>query len=254
MKIFVCVKHVPDTAANVNVVNGNSFDDSVKFVVNPYDEYAIEEAVQIKKKRGGEVIIVTLGTKQAIATIRAALAIGADRGIHIKTDELMVETMTTAKALKKAIELDGSADLILTGKQSVDSEGMQTQYYLANELGLPVVTEVSSLVLEKEQAIIECDLGSGEVAVMELPLPCVIAATKGLNEPRYPKLPDILKAKRKPVKEINLSELIPDDLTQRASIISLEAVPEKGQATILEGSTTQAVNKLVDLLMEDALV
>lgn len=254
MKIFVCVKHVPDTAANVKLVNGNSFDDSVKFVVNPYDEYAIEEAVQIKKDTGGEIIIVTLGTAQAIATIRSGLAMGADRGIHITTDELMVDAMTTGKALKKAIELDGGAELVLTGKQSVDSEGMQTQYYLARALGLPVVTDVVSLSLENDQAIVESDQGSGELAVMELDLPCVIGATRGLNEPRYPKLPDILKAKRKPVKEIALQDLVPEKPAHRLSIVSLEAVPEKGQATILEGGTAEAVDKLVEVFREKRLI
>lgn len=254
MKIFVCVKHVPDTAANVKIVDGSSFDDSVKFVINPYDEYAIEEAVQIKKDKGGEVIIVTLGTVQALATIRSALAMGADRGVHIKTDELMIDAMTTAKALKKAIELDGDADLILTGKQSVDSEGMQTQYYLASELDLPVVTDAVSLLLENDQAVVECEQGSGELAVMEVPLPCVIGATKGLNEPRYPKFPDILKAKKKPVKEIGLHDLVPQKPVQKATIISLEAIPEKREAIILKGDTAEAVNKLVTLFKEKALI
>jgi len=109
----------------------------VKFVVNPYDEYAIEEAVQTKKEAGDEVVIVTLGIAQATSTIRSALAMGGDRGIHIKTDEMIVDTMTTVEALKTVIEQDGGADLILMGKQSVDSEGMQTPYYLAQALGFP---------------------------------------------------------------------------------------------------------------------
>ncbi len=254
MKIFVCVKHVPDTAANVKLVDGNSFDDSVKFVVNPYDEYAIEEAVQIKKDRGGEIIIVTLGIGQALSTVRSALAMGADRGIHIKTDEMIVDTMTTVEAIKKAIEEDGGADLVLMGKQSVDCENMQTPYYLAQALGFPVATDVVNLSLEKDQAVVESDQGNSEMAIMELDLPCVIAATKGLNEPRYPKLPDILKAKRKPVKEFALQDLVPEKPVDRASIVSLEAVPEKGQATLLEGSVTEAVGKLVEIFREKKLI
>jgi len=254
MKIFVCVKHVPDTAANVKLVNGNSFDDSVKFVANPYDEYAIEEAIQIKEKTGGEIVIVTLGIPQAVASIRMALAMGADRGIHIKTDELIVDTVTTAEALKKAIEKDGGADLILTGKQSVDFEGMHTQYYLAQTLGLPVVTDVVALELEKDQAVVESDLGSSEVAIMELSLPCVISATKGLNEPRYPRLPDIMKAKRKPVEEISLQELVPQSPVHKTSMVSLEPVPEKGQATLFEGSATEVVDKLVEVFRTKALI
>jgi electron transfer flavoprotein beta subunit len=254
MKIFVCVKHVPDTAANVKLVGGNSFDDTVKFVVNPYDEYAIEEAVQIKKDTGGEVIIVTLGITQAMNTIRSALAMGGDRGIHIKTDEMIVDTMTTVEALKTAIEQDGGAELVLMGKQSVDCEGMQTPYYLAQALGLPVATDVVDLSLEKDQVVAESDQGNSEVAVLELDLPCVIGATKGLNEPRYPKLPDILKAKRKPVKEIALQDLVPEKPAHRASIVSLEAVPEKGQATLLEGSIAEAVGKLVEIFKEKKLI
>ena len=254
MKIFVCVKHVPDTAANVKIVDGNSFDDSVKFVVNPYDEYAIEEAIQIKEDTGGEVIVVTLGIPQATASIRLALAMGADRGIHIKTDELIVDTMTTVAALKKAIEQDGGADLILTGKQSVDCESMQTHYYLAQALGLPIATDVVDLVIEKDQAIVQSDLGNSEVAIMELDLPCVIAATKGLNEPRLPKLPNIMKAKKKPIKEITLEELIQEKPVHRTSVVSLEAAPEKGQAILFEGSAVDVVEKLVEVFKEKAFI
>ena len=254
MKIFVCVKHVPDTAANIKIINDSSFDDSVKFVVNPYDEYAIEEAVKIKNNTGAEIIIITLGTAQAIATIRSAIAMGADRGIHIKTDELMVDTLTTGKALKEAIEQDGNADLVLTGKQSVDSEGMQTPYYLAKELGLPVVTDVVSLLLEDDHAIVECEQGGGERAVMEMDVPCVIGATRGLNDPRYPKLPDILKAKRKPVKELLLQDLVPEKPSHCAKIETLVAVPKRGQAIILEGSPAEAVDKLVAIFMDEAII
>jgi electron transfer flavoprotein beta subunit len=254
MKIFVCVKHVPDTAANVNVVNGNSFDDSVKFVANPYDEFAIEEAIQIKEATGGEVVVVTLGIAQGVATIRLALAMGADRGIHIKTDDLIVDTMTTVEALKKAIEQDGGADLILTGKQSVDCETMQTHYYLAQALGLPVATDVVDLTLENNQAVVESDLGSSEVAIMELDMPCVIAVTKGINEPRYPKLPHIIKAKKKPVEEISLESLVPEWPVQRSHLVSLEAAPERGQAILFEGSTGEVVDQLVEVFKEKALI
>lgn len=254
MKIFVCVKHVPDTAANVNIVDGNNFDDSVKFVVNPYDEYAIEEAIQIKEEKGGEIVAVSLGIEQASATVRLALAMGADRGIHIKTHDLIVDTMTTAQAISKAIEQDGGAELILTGKHSVDCEGMQTQYYLAQALGLPVATDVINLALEKDTATVESDLGNGEVAILELDLPCVIGATKGINEPRLPKITAIIKAKKKPIQEIPLEDLIPEKPAQRANLISLKAAPDKGQAVLFEGSTAEVVDKFVEVLKEKALI
>ena len=130
MKVFVCVKHVPDTAANIKVVDDNGFDESVKFVMNPYDEYALEEAVRTVQQNGGEVVAVSVGKQNAVNTVRSALAVGADRGILVKTDAQFLDSTTTALALKAVIEQDGMPDLIFTGKQSVDSEGMQTQYRL----------------------------------------------------------------------------------------------------------------------------
>jgi len=254
MKIFVCVKHVPDTAANIKIVDNNSFDDNVKFVVSPYDEYAIEQAVQIKKQLGGEVIIVTLGTDQAIASIRSALSMGADRGIHIKTDELIIDAITTGMVLEKVIDKEGGADLVFTGKQSVDTEGMQTQYRLAQGLNMPVVTDVVSLTLENDLATIECELGGGETAVMEVDLPCVIGATKGLNEPRYPKLPDILKAKRKPVQQLKLTDLALQRPEDKTMIVSFAGIPEKGQAKIIEGTPAEAADRFVALLKDEALI
>jgi len=254
MKIFVCVKHVPDTAANIKIIDGNNFDNNIKFVVNPYDEYAIEQAVQLKKQNNGEIIIVTLGTDQAVSTIRSALAMGADRGIHIKTDALIVDAVTTGLALENVIEKEGGADLVITGKQSVDTEGMQVQYRLAQGLGMPVATDVVAMTLDNDLATVECELGGGEIAVMELDVPCVIGATKGLNEPRYPKLPDILKAKRKSVKEIPLTELVPQLPVDKTQIILFSAISEKGQAKIIEGSPVEAAGRFVEILREEALI
>lgn len=254
MKIFVCVKYVPDTAAYVSIVDNNSFDDSVKYVVNPYDDFAIEEAIQIKEKTDAEIIVVTLGKAHATAAIRFALAMGADRGIHIKAEEVLLDNMTTVEAIKMAIEHDGGADLVLMGKQSVDSEGMQTPYYLGEALGLQVATDVIDLVLENDQAIAQSDLGNNEVAEIELDLPCVIGATKGLNEPRSPKLPNIIKAKKKPIEEIALEDIVPHKPGNRTSLISLEYAPERSQATLFEGETAVVVEQLVGVLKEKALI
>ena len=143
MQIYVCVKHVPDTAANIKVVEPAGFDESVKFVVNPYDEYGLEEALQIMAKAGGgEVVVVTVGKESAISSLRTALAVGATRGILVKTDAQFLDSGLTSRALQKAIQQDGTPDLVFTGKQSVDSEGMQTPYRLAVALDMPVVTEV----------------------------------------------------------------------------------------------------------------
>ena len=252
MKIYVCVKHVPDTAAKITVVDGTGFSETCKFIVNPYDEYAVEEAVQLTKQADeGEVVIVTVGKESAVNTMRAALALGADRGILVKTDAQFVDSSLTAQALKKAIEQDGSPDLIFCGKQSIESEGMQTPFRLARALDLPVVTDVVGLSIGDGKAVAEREIGGGAREVVEMPMPCVIGATRGLNEPHYPKLPDIMKAKKKEIKQIDIADLGLDQGSPLTEIVSLEAVAERGDARILEGSPREAVEQLVKLLKEE---
>ncbi len=252
MQIYVCVKHVPDTAANIRVVEGDAFDDSCKFVMNPYDEYGVEEALQIVKREDkGEVIIVTVGKESAIATIRSALAMGADRGIHIKTNEQFPDASLTSKVIKRAIEQDGKPDLIFTGKQSVDSEGMQTHFRLAAALDMPVATDVVDLKLIDGKAIVEREIGGGSREVIDMSMPCVIGATRGLNEPRYAKLPDVMKAKRKEVKQIEIGDLGVDTSGPATKLVELKPVPERGHAKMLPGSTREMVEGLIKLLKEE---
>ena len=254
MKIIVCVKHVPDTAANIKVVGDNGFDESVKFVMNPYDEYAVEVAVRTVQQNGGEVVAVSVGKQNAVNTVRSALAVGADRGILVKTDAQFLDSATTALALKAVIEQDGIPDLIFTGKQSVDSEGMQTHYRLAAKMGLPVATDVVVFSMTNGNVVVECEMGGGDREVIEMSMPCVIGATKGLNEPRYPKLPDILKAKKKPLVEMNLDDLGLVTLPVSAAMTSLTPVKERGAATMMNGTVKEMVEDLVSRLENDAKV
>ncbi len=251
MQIYVCVKHVPDTAAKITVTGAAGFAETCKFIVNPYDEYGIEEAVQIVKKSGaGEVVIVTLGRESAFNTMRSALALGADRGILIRTDAQFLDSALTALAIKKAIASDGSPDLIFTGRQSIDSEGMQTQFRLAAAFDMPVITDVVGLRVGDGRVVVEREVEGGSREIVETSLPCVIGATRGLNEPHYPKLPDIMKAKKKEIKQIEITELGLDLSSPKTEIINLEAVPERGQARMLEGSTRGMVEELVRILRE----
>ena len=255
MKVFVCVKHVPDTAATIKVVGDNGFEDSdIKFVSNPYDEYGIEEAVRLVESRGGEVIILTVGMAAAVSTIRGAMAMGAARAILVKTDSQLLDSDLTAKALKAAIEQDGLPDIIFTGKGSVDTESFQTQYRLAKYLGMPIVNEVSTLDIDGDKAVAQRESDGGAKQVIEMRLPCVIGATKGLNEPRYPKLPDIMKARKKEIKEIDLSDLGIDASHGKVIIENLEAVAERSGAKMLEGSVDDQVTELVRCLKEDEKV
>jgi electron transfer flavoprotein beta subunit len=254
MQIYVCVKHVPDTAANIKVTGDAEFDESVKFVVNPYDEYGLEEAIQIVKKNGGEVVVVTVGKEAAVNTMRSALAMGAARGILVKTETQFLDSSLTSLALKKAIKEDGTPDLIFTGKQSVDSEGTQTQYRLAQAFNMPVATEVVALELEDRRAVIEREIGGGMKEVIEMQTPCVIGATKGLNEPRYPKLPDILKAKKKEIKLIHITDLGIDLSSGNIEVLELESVPERSEAKMLSGSPREIAEQLVNVMKEETMI
>ncbi|MBT4876217.1 MAG: electron transfer flavoprotein subunit beta/FixA family protein [Desulfobacula sp.] len=251
MKIIVCVKHVPDTAATIKIAGDSGYEDSdIKFVANPYDEHGIEEAVSIVEKQGGEVVILTVGKAEAVSTIRSALAMGAHRAILVKTETQFLDSSLTAKALKSAIEQDGLPDIIFTGKGSVDTESFQTQYRLARSFDIPIVNEVSTLNIEGDKAVAQRETGGGEKQVIELSLPCVIGATKGLNEPRYPKFPDIMKAKKKEIKEIELSALDIDSSSEKVSLVKLEIISERSGAKILEGSVDDQVNELINILKE----
>lgn len=255
MKIFVCVKHVPDTAASIRLAGETGFDDSeIKFIASPYDEYGIEEAVSLVEKNDGEVVIVTVGKDAAVSTIRAALAMGAHRAILVKIESQFLDSSLTAKALKAAIEQDGSGDLIFTGKGSVDTESFQTQYRLAQLLEMPVVNEVSSLSIDDGKAVVEREIGSGEKQVVEMNLPCVIGADRGLNEPRYPKFPDIMKAKKKKIHEIEFSSIDIGESQAMVEIEKLELVPERSGAKMIEGSVNDQADQIVKILRQDEKV
>jgi len=251
MKIYVCVKHVPDSAANIIVREGNRFDESVKYVINPYDEIAVEEAVRVKEQDGNsEVIAVTLGSEGAVNTLRTALAMGADRGILIKTDT-RPDSIITARALKAAIEQDGKPDIIFTGKESIDSEGMQTMFRLAITLDMPVANNVVAFSMAEGRVTVECEREAGARQVVEMDLPCLVGAGKGLNNPRYVRIPDVMKARRKHVNEIDLESLNFKRPSSSLEIIELQPALEKRQCHILKGKPEDVVKQLVKLIREE---
>lgn len=255
MQIYVCIKHVPDTAASIGIVGENGYDDKTpKFIVNPYDEYALEEALRIRQREGGEVVVVTVGKEAAIGSIRTCLAVGADRAILVKTDAQFLDSSLTSMAIKKAIEQDGKPDLILTGKQSIDTEGMQTQFRLAAAFHMPVANDVVHLQIEGNRAVAETELGAGTRRVLEMALPCVVGAGRGLNEPHYPTLPQILKAKSKPIRQIELAELGVEASSAEREVLLLEPAPGRPGAKILEGSVRERIEELVRILQEEKVL
>src|SRR5206468_5701186 len=208
LKIAVCIKRVPDSETRVKIAtDGKSLDEAgVKFVLNPYDEFAVEEALRRKEQAGsGEVVVVCLGPAAAQETIRTAPAMGADRGVLLQADKIPPDGFEVAKALAAELK-DGGWDLILCGKMAIDDYNHQVGPMVAELLGLPCVTAAAHLTLEAGKGTAEREIEGG-VEVVEFPLPAVITADKGLNEPRYPALKGIMAAKKKPldVKPVTLS-------------------------------------------------
>jgi electron transfer flavoprotein beta subunit len=254
MRIYVCVKHVPDSAATITIRGKNQIDEGVTFLLNPYDEHAVEAAARLNEQIGNsEVIAVTLGKEGALNTLQSALAMGADRGILIKTDN-PVDSILTARALKAAIELDGKPDIIFTGKESIDSEGMQTMFRLAAALDMPVAVNVVSFSIDREHVSMECELEAGVRQLLEMPLPCVIGAGKDLNKPRYPTFIDIRKAKKKEVKQIDLGSLQLEKPSASMEILELKPAVEQRQAKELKGKPQEIVKQLIQVLRDEAKV
>ena len=200
-KYIVCIKRVPDTEARVRIASdGVSLDPSgVKFVLNPYDEFALEEAIRLKEEAGeGSVTALCLGPKEAAEQLRTALAMGADEAVHVVAAPSH-DGLVTARAL--AAEIRGREyDLLLFGKQAVDDDNMQVPAMVAELLGLPCATVVVEMEVSGGHVVARREVEGGHETV-EFDLPGVVAAQKGLNEPRYPSLKGIMAAKRKPLEE-----------------------------------------------------
>ena len=255
LKIYVCIKHVPDTAANIRPLGGTAFDESVKFIMNPFDEYALEQALLVCEQQGGsEVIAVTVGKESAAVTLRTALAMGADRGILVKRETYFADSIETARLLGQAIRRDGSPDLIFTGKQSVDTEGMQIPYRLAAFFDMPVVVNVVAFSLAGSLVTVEREMEADLREAIEMVMPCIVGAAKGLNRPRCPTLPGMMKAKKKEITIVDIADLdIPND-SHAVDLIGLQPVPDRGRGRILEGDPQTMAQELLRLLREEAKV
>lgn len=254
MKIVVCIKHVPDTETKVKVAaDGLSLDESAvsKWVISPFDEYALEQALLFREAGEGEVVLVSLGGDAVQATLRQGLAMGADRAVLVKDDALAkADGLTRARALAAVVNDEG-ADLILLGKYGVGTDEAQTGPMLAELLGLPHSGSVSKLELSGDGYTAERDI-EGAVEVQQGSLPAVITCEKGLNEPRYPSLKGIMQAKKK---KIDIKE--PGDTSVQAAMLvweSMELPPQRSAGRIIEGEPQEAAAELVRLLNEEKKV
>ncbi|MBM4313379.1 MAG: electron transfer flavoprotein subunit beta/FixA family protein, partial [Deltaproteobacteria bacterium] len=200
MNIVACVKQVPDTEAQIRVKpDGSGIEEGgIKWVMNPYDEFGVEEALRLKEKTGGEMTVVSVGPARAMETIRTALAMGADKGIHISDPILdKADAFHTATALAAAIK-EIPYDIVFCGQRAIDDDSAQVGAILAELLGIPQVTVVTRFELNDGKIKVIRPI-EGAQLLIECPLPALVTAQKGLNEPRYASLPGIMKAKKKPV-------------------------------------------------------
>ncbi len=254
MNIYVCVKHVPDSAATITVEGDNAINEKITWLVNPYDEHALTEAARIKSARTEiEIVAVCLGKPAAESTLRSAMAMGADRGILIETDQYH-DSIITARALAAAIQSDGQPWIVFTGKESIDSEGMQTQFRLAQNLGMPVATNVVKVSADSDGVTVECEREAGTVDVYRMAVPCVIGAGKGLNDPIYPTFPDIVRSRKKAVKRIGLAELAIDTPAAGMQIRELVPAVEQRSPKALTGSAADIAAQIVHILKNQAKV
>lgn len=248
MKIAVCVSHVPDTAAKVNVgSDGKTIDpNGVTYIVNPYDEFAIEEALKFKEAKGeGEVVVLSVGTDSNKETIRKALAMGADSAVLLKDDNYR-DSFSVAKALAEEIKLM-DAKLVFCGKQSVDYDNSIVGQLIAEILGYNCVTVVVNLKIEGDKVTAEREIEGGR-EVVETSLPVVISAQKGLNEPRYASLKGIMAAKKKTIEEKPAAEN-----NNKVEVVQMKKPAAKQPGKII-GTDASAVPELVRLLKEEAKV
>ncbi len=261
MNIVVLLKQVPDTETKVRVKSDEPSisTDGVTYVINPYDEYALEEALKIREAKGeGEVTLLTLGWDKAGEALRTGLAMGADRAVHLNDAAFLGgDAHSTAVALAKAIrKMD--YDLILGGKQAIDNDHHQVGVRVAEELGIPHAAVVTSLELEDGKAVAHREIEGGS-EVVELPLPAVITCQKGLNEPRYASLKGIMKAKKKPLETKAPADIdaSPDEVGKagaKTTVLTMAPPPERAAGRIVEGEPEEAAKEVVRLLREEAKV
>ncbi|MCL6269869.1 electron transfer flavoprotein subunit beta/FixA family protein [Sansalvadorimonas sp. 2012CJ34-2] len=242
MKVLVAVKRVIDYNVKVRVKADNTDVDltNVKMAINPFCEIAVEEAVRLKEQGvASEIVVVSMGPKECQEQIRTALALGADRGIQVQTDEKL-DSLAVAKLLKAVYEQE-KPDLIILGKQAIDSDNNQTGQMLAALAGLPQGTFASEVKVEEGKANVTREVDGG-LQTVALNLPAVVTTDLRLNEPRYASLPNIMKAKRKPL-DVKTPEDLGVTITSTISLLKVEP-PAERQAGIKVGSVDELVEKL----------
>lgn len=260
MKIVVCIKAVPETDTRIKIAaDGCSIDrTNVKFIISPYDEFALEEAVRLKEAKGGQVIAMSLGGDEVPSILREALARGADEAIHISSTGIAVDDpLCVGKTLAAALKTL-TPDIVFFGKHGVGCDNQQVHSIVAEKLGWPQVTVVTKLEVSDGRLRAEREIEGG-IEVVETGLPAVIGAQKGLNEPRYPKLQSIMQAKKKPLVTKTFSDfgLSSADVGPEAAglvITALRLPPPRQAGRKITGDPSQQVSELMSALQNEVKV
>ena len=257
MNTFVLVKQVPDTETKIRLTADKSGieKNDIKWIVNPYDEYAIEEALKIREKlKAGSVTVVTVGPDRCVEALRTAVAMGADNAIHVKLDS-EVDSFLAARALAAVLKKEAPS-LVLTGKTAVDDDQAGVFGCVAELLNLPSVSVVQKIDLatDGKTARVEREVEGGAKHIIETPLPAVLGLNKGINTPRYASLPGIMKAKKKEIKTYSLSDLGLGSETPTTKDSAYELPSERAAGKKLAGDAATQMKDLVRLLREEAKV
>jgi electron transfer flavoprotein beta subunit len=255
VNIYVCIKQVPDTEASILVKDGRSINETnVKWIISPYDEYAVEEALKLKEKLpGSTVTAVCLGPERAQSALRTALAMGADAAVHVECG-VALDSLGMAHALAHVIRADKDFGVIFLGKQAIDDDAYQLHILLAEELSIPVATNVLAFACDGQRVKVEREIDEGAREVIDMAVPCAVAAAKGLNTPRYASMMGIMKAKKVAIRKVALSETGVEETQNKVRLLKLSAPAEKPQGRIIPGEPADAVHELVRLLREEAKV
>lgn len=256
MKIGVLLKQTPDTETKIQIKADKSGieESGIKWVVNPYDEYAIEEALRLKEAwGGGEVVVVTVGSRRGVEAMRQGLAMGADRGIRIDCPDGSLDSFQIATALATAVK-EENFDVLFAGKQGVDDDAVMVAHGVATALEIPCVWPV--LQIEKsgdKQVRATRAVAGGKKEILEVNLPAVLCCDKGENDPRYASLPGIMKAKSKPIAEKKAADLLQGE-TAKVRYSRFDLPPERGSVKMIGGDAVSQAAMLVKLLREEAKV
>jgi len=257
MKIGVLLKQVPDTETKIKLKSGNKGfeEEGIKWIINPYDEFAVEEALKLKEKTGGgEVVIVTAGHPRAVESMRQALAMGADRGIRIDTTGAHLDIYSTSSLLASVVT-EEKFDIVFAGKQAVDDDCAAVVQFVAEIAGIPHVSPIETFNInsDNKHAVVQRPLAGGTKEMVEIELPCVLGCEKGLNTPRYATLPGIMKAKSKPIAEKKASDILKGNGVN-VSMLGWGLPPERTGGKKVDGEPEIVSEQLIKFLKEEAKV